>query len=47
MVWIDGYLYTGVNFVKPGKQIERIIILGIDESLGLGTSLIIPMNQGV
>ncbi len=48
MVWIDGFFYhNGVEYTKPGQQIERIMILGIDESLGLGTNLIIPMNQGV
>lgn len=48
MVWIDGFFYhNGTEYTRPGQQIERIIILGLDESLGLGTNLTIPMNQGV
>lgn len=47
MVWIDGFYHNGVEYTNPGQQIDVIYILGIDESLGLGTNLIIPMNQGV
>lgn len=47
-VWIDGFVYhNGVEYTKPGQQIERILIMELDESLGLGSYLNIPMNQGV
>lgn len=46
LAWIDGFFHNGVEYTKPGQQIDRICILGLDESLGLGSNLIIPMNQG-
>lgn len=38
--------YFGVEYTKPGQQINELIISGLDESLGLGYSLRIPMKQG-
>lgn len=38
--------YFGVEYTKPGQQINEIVLAGIDNSLGLGYSLSIPMKQG-
>lgn len=38
--------YFGVEYTKPGQQIKEIGLAGIDNSLGLGYSLRIPMKQG-
>lgn len=46
LVSIWGFRYTGVEYTQPGQYIDHIYINGIDESLGLGSYLSIPMEQG-
>lgn len=46
LVSIWGFRYTGVEYTQPGQYINHIYINGIDESLGLGSYLFIPMEQG-
>lgn len=46
LVSIWGFRYTGVEYTQPGQYINHIYIDGIDESLGLGSYLSIPMEQG-
>lgn len=46
LVAIEGFEHKDIEYTKPGQQIDRIYIYGLDDSLGLGTSLAIPMNQG-
>ena len=46
LVEINGYHYNGIDYNEPGQVVDQIRINGLDESLGLGTSLIIPMQQG-
>lgn len=46
LVTIYGFRYTGVEYNLPGQYIDQIIIKGLDESLGFGVCLDIPMNQG-
>lgn len=46
LVSIWGFRYTGVEYTQPGQYINHIYINGIDESLGLGSYLSIPMEQG-
>ena len=46
LVEIYGYHYNGIDYNEPGQVIDQIRINGLDESLGLGSSLIIPMEQG-
>ena len=42
----DDEYYSGVEYKEPGLFVEEILIRGLDESLGLGPLLEIPMNQG-
>lgn len=46
VVAIDDTEYYGIEYTKPGQQIDRIYISGLDYALGLGSSLLIPMKQG-
>ena len=46
LVAIYGFRYRDVEYTEPGQYIDHIYINGLDASLGLGTSLMIPMNQG-
>lgn len=46
LVEINGFHYNGVDYHEPGQYIDQIIINGLDESLGFGAYLNIPMNQG-
>lgn len=46
IITIYGFWHTGVNYTLPGQCINEINIGGLDESLGLGSSIQIPMNQG-
>ena len=46
LVEINGYHYNGIDYNEPGQVVDQIRINGLDESLGLGTSLIITMQQG-
>lgn len=46
LVVIDGFRYRDVEYNEPGQYIDYIRINGLDASLGLGTGLTIPMNQG-
>lgn len=46
LVVIETTRYGDVEYTKPGQMIDMIHIIGLDESLGLGTVLSIPMNQG-
>lgn len=46
LVEISGFHHIGVEYTKPGQIIDMILINGLDETLGLGTNLIIPMHQG-
>lgn len=46
LVTITGFRYSGVNYTEPGQYVERIIINSLDETLGLGERLIIPLEQG-
>ena len=46
LVEIHGFRHNGVDYTKPGQYIDQILINGLDESLGLGNPLYIPMNQG-
>lgn len=47
IVSVSGFWHQGVEYTVPGQQVDLITISGIDETLGLGKNLIIPMNQGV
>jgi len=46
LVAIYGFRHTGVEYTQPGQYIDQIYIIGIDESLGLGANISIPMEQG-
>lgn len=46
LVTIRGFRHNGVDYTLPGQFIDQILINGLDESLGLGSPLYIPMNQG-
>lgn len=46
MVSIWGRRLTGIEYTQPGQDIDQINISGIDESLGLGANLFIPLEQG-
>lgn len=46
LVTIYGFRHTGTEYNLPGQVIDQIIINGLDESLGFGACLNIPMNQG-
>ena len=46
LVSISGMKYSGVEYTAPGQHINRIAIMGIDESFGLGTTISIPMVEG-
>lgn len=46
LVSISAVWYNDVEYTKPGQAIERICITGLDESLGLGSTICIPMKQG-
>ena len=46
IVYIEGFRHAGTDYTKPGQLIDRIYLLGLDESLGLGENLDIPLNQG-
>jgi hypothetical protein len=46
VVGIYGFRHTGTDYTEPGQYIDRIAIGGLDEAQGLGTSLLIPLNQG-
>ena len=43
---INGFWHTGVDYTNPGRCIDEINLHNLDESLGLGSSIKIPMNQG-
>lgn len=47
IVEMHGVLYKDVAYSRPGQKVDHILINGIDDSLGLGTSLDIQLNQGV
>ena len=46
LVAIEATRYYDVEYTKPEQAIDMICIIGLDESLGFGTSISIPMNQG-
>lgn len=46
LVEIYGTHHNGIDYNEPGQIVDQIKINGLDESLGLGTSLNIPMQQG-
>lgn len=46
IVEIYGFHHNGIDYNGPGQYIDQIIINGLDESLGFGDCLNIPMNQG-
>ena len=46
IVYIGGFRHAETDYTKPGQTIDRICLLGLDESLGLGENLDIPLNQG-
>lgn len=46
LVEIYGFRYNGVDYQESWQCIDEIIINGLDESLGFGPRLHIPMNQG-
>ena len=46
LVEIYGFKYNDVEYQSPDQYVEQIIINGLDESLGLGTTIDIPMKQG-
>lgn len=46
LVEIYGFHHNGIDYNEPGQIVDQIRINGLDESLGLGTSLKIPMQQG-
>lgn len=46
IVEISGFEYVDVHYSELSQTINRIYINGLDEMLGLGTNLVIPMNQG-
>ena len=45
MIYISGFRYTGTEYTAPGQFIDFISIR-LDQSLGYGDSLLIPLNQG-
>lgn len=45
MIYISGFRYTGTEYTAPGQFIDFISI-SLDQSLGYGDSLLIPLNQG-
>lgn len=46
IVEIRGFLYKGVDYNEPGQFIDKIKINGLNESLGFGAVIDIPMEQG-
>ena len=46
MVTITGFRYRNVEYTKPGQYIDYIFILFPEEVPGLGTNIIIPLEQG-
>ena len=46
LIEIWGFKYSNRTYTEPGQFIDQIIINGLDESLGFGSCLNIPMNQG-
>lgn len=46
IIAIDDTEYYGISYTEVGQRIDRIYLSGLDESLGLGSSLLIPMSQG-
>ena len=46
LVTIYGFRHNGIEYNLPGQYIDQIIINGLDESLGFGSCLNIPMDQG-
>ena len=47
LIDIEGRMFKGKEYTEPGQWIDLIFIRWPDESLGLGASLYIPMEQGV
>lgn len=47
IVYIQGFRHYGVDYTFPGQQVDMITISGLEESLGLGKNLIIPLSQGI
>lgn len=47
IVSIHGFRHYGVDYTFPGQEVDLITISGIEESLGLGKYLIIPLSQGI
>lgn len=46
LVTIYGFRHNGIEYNLSGQYIDQIIINGLDESLGFGSCLNIPMDQG-
>lgn len=46
LIEIWGFKYSNRTYTEPGQYIDQIIINGLDESLGFGSCLNIPMDQG-
>ena len=46
IISIGGVMYSSVQYTEPGQWIGSIVIQGIDESLGFGSRIAIPMEQG-
>lgn len=46
IVEVYGFRHSGIDYNEQGQYIDQIIINGLDESLGFGARLDIPMNQG-
>ncbi|MBR3075054.1 MAG: hypothetical protein IKH11_04780 [Bacteroidales bacterium] len=46
IIEVQGCKYNGVQYSKPGQFIESIILMNIDESFSLGSSIAISLNQG-
>ena len=47
IVYLAGFRHPGTEYTSPGQQVDMISINGLDESLGLGDRLTIPMEQGI
>lgn len=47
LIEIYGFRHSGVEYSEAGQYVNQIIINGLDESLGLGSVLDIPMDQGM
>ena len=46
LVIIEGFRYNNTEYTTADKMINRITINGLEDSLGLGYSIVIPMEQG-